>query len=125
MTSVMVNLIPKWLYYYPRFSRVMAALVGAYIFANVISLLLFFAFVDNHLLHVETETINRELVTSGFNAATAASMLSIVIYTMAAIWVFYAKTATRAWAVMLLPSLLGIGCIYLLLPDSVKQVVGG
>ena len=103
----------------------MAALFGAYIFANIMSLLLFFAFVDNDLMHMETEGVNRALISSGFNAATAAAMLSIVIYTVAGIWVFYAKSATRAWAIMILPSLAGIVAIYLLLPAPLQQALGG
>lgn len=117
--------IPKRLYYYPTVSRIFAALIGGYLFANVMSLLIFFAFVDTDLLYMETEGVNRELVASGFNAATAASMLSLVIFTLAGIWVFYAKSAARAWAVMILPSIIGLGLIYLLLPPSLQQAIGG
>lgn len=116
--------IPKRLYYYPTVSRIFAALIGAYLFANTMSLLLFFAFVDHGLLYTETEGVNRDLVASGFNAATAASILSLAIYTCAGIWVFYAKSAKRAWAVMIFPSVLGIGLIYLLLPPALQQALG-
>ena len=115
----------KWLYYYPRFSRFMAALVGAYIFANVASLLLYFVFVDTALLYLETDTVNRALVASGFNAMIGAGLMSLLIYPLAGLWVYYAKSASRAWAVMILPSLLGIGLLYALLPDPLKQALGG
>lgn len=115
----------KWLYYYPRFSRFMAAMFGAYIFANVASLLLYFLFVDNEQLYLETETVNRDLIASGFNAMIGASLMSLLIYPLAGLWVYYARSASRAWAAMMIPSLLGIGLIYLLLPDSLKQVLGG
>ncbi|MEO0461494.1 MAG: hypothetical protein AAF127_00055 [Pseudomonadota bacterium] len=117
--------VPKRLYYYPTVSRIFAALIGGYLFANVMSLLIFFAFVDTDLLYMETEGVNRELVASGFDAATAASILSLVIFTLAGIWVFYAKSAARAWAVMIVPSIIGIGLIYLLLPSSLQQAIGG
>lgn len=120
-----INRILKRLYYYPRFSRFMAALLGAYIFANVISLLLFFVFVDTELLYLETDTVNRDLVAMGYNAMVGTSLISLLIYPLAGLWVYYAKSATRAWAVMVLPSLVGIGLIYLLLPSSVQQVLGG
>ena len=80
-TTISAFRIPKRLYYYPTVSRIFAALIGGYLFANVMSLLIFFAFVDTDLLYMETEGVNRELVASGFNASTAASMMSLVIFT--------------------------------------------
>lgn len=120
-----ISRVLRWFYYYPRFSRFMAALLGGYIFANVASLLLYFLFVDTEQLYLETDTVNRELIASGFNAMTGATLMSLLIYPLAGLWVYYARSASRAWAVMIFPSLLGIGLIYLLLPASLKQVLGG
>ncbi|MEM1196442.1 MAG: DUF3649 domain-containing protein [Pseudomonadota bacterium] len=115
----------KRIYYYPRFSRIMAALIGAYIFANVMSLLSFFVFIDSHELYRETENVNRALIASWGNAFAASTMLGFLIYPLAGMWVFYARSAGRAWAVMMFPSLLGAGLIFWLLPDSLRQALGG
>ncbi|MEM1197305.1 MAG: DUF3649 domain-containing protein [Pseudomonadota bacterium] len=120
-----ISRILRRLYYYPTLSRILAAVVGAYIFANVASLLLYFVFVDTGELYRETENVNRALVASGFNALVGATLMSILIYPLAGMWVFYARSATRAWAVMILPSLLGAGLIYWLLPDPLRQALGG
>ncbi|MEM8644200.1 MAG: hypothetical protein AAGF09_04855, partial [Pseudomonadota bacterium] len=79
------------LYYYPTFSRIMAAVVGGYVFANVVSLLMFFVFVDKAELYLETDAVNRALVASGFNALTGAGLVSLLIYPLAGMWVFYAR----------------------------------
>lgn len=117
--------ILKRLYYYPTLSRILAAVVGAYLFANVASLLLYFVFVDTSELYCETQSVNRALVTSGYNALLGATLMSILIYPLAGMWVFYARSATRAWAVMILPSIAGAGLIYWLLPDPLRQALGG
>lgn len=103
----------------------MAAVLGAYVFTNVISLLLYFVFVNTDLLYLETDSVNRDLLASGGNAALGAVLLSLLIYPLAGMWVFYARSATRAWTVMLVPSLLGAGLIYLLLPAHVRESLGG
>jgi len=106
-------------------SRILAALVGGYVFTNVMSMLLFFVFVDNDLIAQQTDTVNIALIHSVFNSMSTIGLISFLIYTVAALWVFHCRSAGVAWAGMLLPSVMGAGGLYLLLPPSLKALVQG
>jgi hypothetical protein len=89
------------------------------------SLLLFFALVDNALIAQQTDEINIAAIHSVFNAMKAIGLSSFIIYTAAALWVFHTRSASRAWAGMLLPSIAGAGLIYYLLPPAIQGVLLG
>lgn len=75
-------------------SRAAAAVFGGYAFASVCTVLLSF------LLPLPV-----------VEAVLAASLFSFAIHTAAAIWVFAAPTAVRAWLGLLVPGLaLGLAC---------------
>lgn len=106
-------------------SRILAALLGGYLFTNVMSLLLFFLLVDNDLITEQTDEVNIAAIHSVFNSMAAIGLSSFVIYTIAALWVFHTRSASRAWAGMLLPSIVGIGIIYWLLPPAIHELLRG
>ncbi len=68
-------------------SRTVAAVVGGYAFATLCSLLL-----------------SRILPMTRADAVAMTTLLSFVFYAVAAIWVFAAKTALRAWIGLLVPT---------------------
>ena len=70
----------------PLFSRIVAAIVGGYLLASIATVLLSFI-----------------LPASLPEAVLGATLLSFAIYTAAIIWVFAARSATRAWLGLLLP----------------------
>ena len=109
------------------FSRILAAIVGGYLFTNVMSLLLVFAFVDYSeiLAAQKSDTVNREFIVSIFNSMAISQLMSFVIYTVAAMWVFHTRSATRAWAGLILPSLMGAWLIYFLLPRELIVMIKG
>jgi uncharacterized protein DUF3649 len=67
-------------------SRVAAAVLGGYVFANVVAI--FLAMV---------------LPMPRASAVLAMTLASFALYAAAAIWVFAARTATRAWLGLLVP----------------------
>lgn len=76
-------------------SRTVAAVFGGYVFASVCTVFLSFL-----------------LPLSVVEAVLAASLFSFAIHTAAAIWVFAAATARRAWIGLLVPGIaLGLACI--------------
>lgn len=81
-------------------SRTLAAVLGGYLLANVFGIL--FSWMWS----------NRA------DGVVAGIMVSFIVYTVAVMWVFYARKAWLAWAGLLLPSLLGGMVIYLFLPVS-------
>ena len=107
------------------FSRIMAALVGGYIFTNVMCLLLLFALIDYQLVMEHSDEINIALIQSVANGRTTIGLCSFFIYTAAAMWVFHAATAKRAWLGMCVPSVTGLVIIYLLLPPPLQGVLVG
>lgn len=79
-------------------SRVLAAAVGGYVLASVCTVLLALWW-----------PIPRA------QAVLASTMLSFVWYTLAVIWTFSARSATRAWVGLVLAIvLLGLPCWWLL-----------
>lgn len=81
------------------FSRIVAATVGGYALASAATVLL---------------TLLWPLPKG--QAVLAANMLSFVWYTIAVMWVFSTKSATRAWIGMLLPSAVIALLSFLLIP---------
>lgn len=83
-------------------SRIVAATVGGYALAAAATVLL---------------TVLWPLPRS--QAVLAANMLSFVWYTIAVMWVFSTKSATRAWVGMVLPTALIAVLSVLLMPAGV------
>lgn len=70
-------------------SRVLAAVIGGYAFATVLSILL-----------------SRLVPMPRAEAVATGMLLSFAIYAAAVLWVFAARTAYRAWSGLLLPTML-------------------
>ncbi len=68
-------------------SRVVAAVLGGYVFANVIAIFL-----------------SEVLPMPRASAVLAMTLASFALYAAAAIWVFAARTAMRAWLGLAVPS---------------------
>ena len=107
----------------PVFSRVFAALLGGYLFSNIMSLLLFFVLLDNELVVEQADEVNLALIHSVFNSQAAIGMASFIIYTAAALWIFHVRSAARAWAGMLIPSAVGVVVIYTQLPSAIQELL--
>lgn len=84
------------------FSRIVAATVGGYALATAITVLL-------TLLWPAPKG----------QAVLATNMLGFVWYTIAVMWVFSTKSATRAWLGMVLPAALIALLSFLLIPAGV------
>lgn len=82
-------------------SRVVAAILGGYVLANCLSILL------AYLLPLP----QADGVLVGIQA-------SFAIYAVAVIWVFAAKTAKQAWFGLLIPGLVSSAALYFLLPEG-------
>lgn len=70
-------------------SRAIAAMIGGYALATMLSILL-----------------SRLLPMPRAQAVATAMLLSFAIYTAAVLWVFAARTTYRAWGGLLLPTML-------------------
>ena len=82
-------------------SRVIAAIVGGYVLANLCSIVLSYL-----------------LPGTRANAVGIALMASFLIYVCAVLWVFAAQTAWRGWLGLLLPCLLCSLVIWQLVPED-------
>lgn len=82
-------------------SRVIAAIIGGYLLANCLSILL------AYLLPLP----QADGVLVGIQA-------SFIIYAGAVLWVFAAKTAWKAWLGLLVPGLVSAVLLYFLIPDG-------
>jgi hypothetical protein len=82
------------------------------------SLLVFFLLVAIQIPPQQIAAADIEAITSIFNNMSISVLASFAIYTTAVLWIFHTKSAGRAWAGMLLPSIIGIVSIYFLLPPS-------
>lgn len=82
-------------------SRVIAGIVGGYILANCLSILLAYMLpipkADGVLLGIQ---------------------VSFTIYTAAVMWVFAAKTAFKAWLGLLVPGVASAVILYFLMPEG-------
>ncbi len=78
-------------------ARVMAAILGGYILANLISMLL------SYLLPVTQA-----------QAVLTSMLASYAIYAAVVMWVFSVKTATKAWAGLLITSALMATMVFIL-----------
>lgn len=111
----------------PILARIAAAIIGGYLFTTVFSMLVFFLWADFQLVDPQTQQVSVDAVQSVLAGEQLSELLSFFIYAAAAMWVFHTRSAKRAWAGMLLPSVAGIGLIYLLLPPnlipSIKEVL--
>ena len=87
--------------YFRVFSRVIAALVGGYLLANVAAVALSYL-----------------LPGSKSDGVMVAVFVSFFIYVAAVIWVFSARTAWIAWFGLLISGLASIGIVYLLYPQA-------
>ncbi len=85
------------------------------------SLLLFFLLVAIQVPSQQNATADIEAITSIFNHMSLSVLASFAIYTAAVLWIFHTKSAGRAWAGMLLPSIIGVFSIYFLLPPSLTN----
>jgi hypothetical protein len=85
------------------------------------SLLLFFLLVYIQVSPQQIANTDVEAITSIFNNMSISVLASFTIYTVAVLWIFHTKSAGRAWAGMLLPSIVGIVSIYFLLPPSLTN----
>lgn len=82
-------------------SRALAAILGGYLLAAAASALL-------------ALLLPLALGTARADAVIAATLASFAIYTCAVIWVFAARSATRAWLGLLLPAAAMGAIVYLL-----------
>lgn len=82
---------PSVAYRFAVFSRVLAAALGGYLLAAACAAGLAMA-----LAHAMPRS----------EAVLTATMLAWLTYALAAAWAFYARSAWRAWAGLLLPALL-------------------
>lgn len=83
-------------------SRIVAAVVAGYALASAVSIL--FALL---------------LPVSKAEAVLASTMLSFAVYAGIVIWVFHARSATRAWIGLLVPlAVISLAC-WLLMPGGV------
>lgn len=92
----------SWRYRLQVASRVVAAAVGGYALASALTVLLALI-----------------LPLPRAQAVLASTMLGFVWYTVAVIWVFTARSATRAWLLMVLPAAVLAVLCWWLLPSAV------
>jgi hypothetical protein len=85
------------------FSRLLAAIIGGYLFSNLFSIAL------SYLLPMPT-----------VDSVLLSLQLSFLFYGAAIIWVFSAKTATRAWLGLLIFCLINAMAIYYWQPESLQ-----
>jgi hypothetical protein len=81
--------------------RLFAAVIGGYLFSNIIAILV------SYLLPA-----NRS------EAVMVGVLLSFIIYTATIIWAFSARTVKIAWCWLLLPALISTIFIFLFLPEN-------
>lgn len=86
---------------YAVFSRVVAAIVGGYLLANLVAILL------SYLLEPRVD------------AVLTSILVSYLIYAGIVLWVFAAKTARRAWLGIAAPMLVCSVAILLIAPEGV------
>lgn len=89
----------------PVLSRVIAAIVGGFLLANLISILL------SYIVYSFSSVAKAD----GVNISILSSFL---LYAASIIWVFSAKTARQAWLGLLIPALFSAVGIYLLMPEG-------
>jgi hypothetical protein len=82
-------------------SRVLAAIFGGYLLANVIAIALSYV-----------------LPGSRADGVLVAMFISFIIYAGAVVWVFTARTAWVAWLGLLIPGLVSSAIIFLLYPQA-------
>lgn len=85
----------------PISSRVLAAIIGAYVLANCLSILL------AYLLPMPKA-----------DGVLVGIQFSFVIYACAVMWVFAAKSAWRAWLGLLVPGFVSAALLYFLIPQG-------
>ncbi len=85
------------------FSRLLAAIIGGYVFSNLLSIIL------SYLLPMPT-----------VDSILLSLQLSFLLYCAAIIWVFSVKTAAGAWLGLLIPSLISAMAIYYWMPESLQ-----
>ncbi|RZL07656.1 MAG: iron transporter [Rubrivivax sp.] len=86
------------LYRWSVASRVLAAIVGGYALAALLSAVLAMA-------------LPRISDASRADAVLIATLLSFVVYTVVALWVFCARTALRAWLWLLAVGVVGLAAL--------------
>ncbi len=96
------NALPSGVFSGAVFSRVMAAIVGGYLLANLAAILL------SYILPMQQA-----------DAVLTGMLLSFLVYAGAVLWVFAAKTAWLAWIGLMTPSLFSAVLVFFLIPESV------
>jgi hypothetical protein len=86
-------------------SRITAAIVGGYLLANLLSILL--SYVMCSFLSVPK-----------VDGVTSGILSSFLFYAAAIIWVFSTKTAGQAWLGLFITSLFGAIGVYFLMPEN-------
>lgn len=82
------------------FSRIIAAIIGGYLAANAVAILLTYLLPGSQVDRVVT-----------------GLLVSFLIYACAILWVFAAKTAWQAWLGILIPGLVSTLLAFVLMPE--------
>jgi hypothetical protein len=86
---------------YSIVSRVIAAIIGGYVLANLIAILL------SHLLPMSQP-----------EAVMVSMLCSFAVYAAVAMWVFTTKTATKSWVGLLITSVVSAVWLRVLMPET-------
>ena len=82
-------------------SRSIAAIVGGYVFSNLLAIL------TSYLLPMPT-----------VDSVLLSLQLSFLFYSIVIIWIFSAKTAGKAWLGLIIACAISSVCLYLAMPES-------
>ncbi|MEP1444574.1 MAG: hypothetical protein ABJK37_00495 [Paraglaciecola sp.] len=88
----------------PLLSRIIAAIVGGYVFANTTVIILSYL-----------------LPGPQYNAVLSGMLASYLFYAFAIMWVFYAKTARKAWLGLLVPIIISAAFLWFLIPQGLLE----
>ena len=83
-------------------SRVVAAIVGGYALSNILAIFI------SYMLPMPTA-----------DSVLLSLQLSFLFYSIAIIWVFSTKTASKAWLGILIACVIGSVGLYLAMPENV------
>lgn len=89
----------------PILSRIVAAIVGGFLLASLLSILLSYG-------------VYSFSPTSKVDGVNTGALSSFLFYAMAIVWVFAAKTAWQAWLGLLIPALISAVGIFMLRPEG-------
>lgn len=86
-------------------SRITAAIVGGFLLANLLSILVSYALCIFFSVPI-------------VDGVTSGVLSSFLFYTVVIIWVFSAKTSGQAWLGLFITSLFGAIGVYFLMPEN-------